>query len=497
MKQLPKLPTQLTPEQNQDLTSGRSRSPETAESAAKKFPNRENLSRPPDHRSPLKKLMKPLLWGGGGVAVAFILVNALKPSPVLVETATIERGDLQVTVEAEGKTRITDHFTIAAPVSGRLQRVSLEVGDAVAAGDVVAKLDPLPLDTSIQQTLSQLQEWQAQREGVKTQRPKTEALAQANARIESAQANQQQAQAKVAQAQATLDQAIRDRQRDRELAAAGAIAQKVKESSELAAITRQKELDTARMAAAAAAAEVEVAQAGLAVLQQEQSDPDYLLRVYDAKIASTEAELARLRDDVAETIVRSPATGQVLSIEHKSAQFLAEGAPILTLGNIRNLELVIDVLSSDAEKITPGNAILVDQGRDHDPLPARVKRIEPAAFTKVSALGVEEQRVNVIGEFTHIPPKIGEAYRLDTRIVIWQGANRVKVPLSALFRCQTDWCVFRQRDRQAQRQPIKIGQRDRLMAEVQQGLQPGDVVILHPTDQVHDGVLIQTKAARN
>ncbi len=186
-----------------------------------------------------------------------------------------------------------------------------------------------------------------------------------------------------------------------------------------------------------------------------------------------------------------------LAIDHKSAQFLAEGAPILTLGNIRNLELVIDVLSSDAEKITPGDTILVDQGRDRDPLSARVKRIEPAAFTKVSALGVEEQRVNVIGEFTNIPPKIGEAYRLDTSIVIWQGANRVKVPLSALFRCQTDWCVLKQRDRQAQRQPVKIGQRDRLMAEVQQGLQPGDVVILHPTDQVHDGVLVQSKAVRN
>jgi HlyD family secretion protein len=496
MKQMPKpLPQslpQLAPEPNQDLASN----PASPAASPFKSSHRREHSSPPegDHHSP-KRLIKPLLWCSAGIGAALLLANALKPAPVLVETATIGRGDLRVTVDAEGKTRIADHFVVAAPVSGRLQRVGLEVGDAVAAGDVVAKLDPLPLDTAIQQTLSQLQEWQAQREGVKTQRPKTATLAQANARIQAATANQQQAQAKVAQAQATLDQAIRDRDRDRELAAAGAISQKVKEASELATITRQQELDTAQMAASAAASEIEVAQASLTVLQQEQSDPDYLLRVYDAKIASSEAELARLRDDATQMIVRSPAAGQVLAIDHKSTQFLTEGSPILTLGNIRNLELVIDVLSSDAEKITTGDAILIDRGRDIDPLNARVKRIEPAAFTKISALGVEEQRVNVIGEFTNMPKAIGEAYRLDTRIVIWEGANRVKVPLSALFRCQTDWCVFRQQDHKAQRQKVQIGQRDRLMAEVQQGLQPGDVVILHPTDQVRDGGLIQAKTA--
>jgi HlyD family secretion protein len=496
MKQLPKpLPQslpQLTPEQNQDVAPNPA-SPTI--SPFKSSPRREHSSRPGGDQHSPQRFIKLLLWCSAGVVAALMLANALKPAPVMVETATIGRGDLQVTVDAEGKTRIADHFVIAAPVSGRLQRVGLEVGDTVAAGDVVAKLDPLPLDTSIQQTLSQLQEWQAQREGVKTQRPKTATLAQAQARIQATTANQQQAQAKVAQAKATLDQAIRDRQRDRELAAAGAISQKVKEGSELATVTRQKELDTAQMAASAAASEIEVAQASLAVLQQEQSDPDYLLRVYDAKIASAEAELARLRNDAAQMIVRSPAAGQVLAIAHKSKQFLTEGSPILTFGNIRNLELVIDVLSTDAEKITPGDAILVDRGRDLAPLKARVKRIEPATFTKISALGVEEQRVKVIGQFTNIPKTIGEAYRVDTHIVIWEGANRVKVPLSALFRYQTDWCVFQQHDRQAQRQKVQIGQRDRLMAEVQQGLQPGDVVILHPTDQVRDGGLIQAKAA--
>ncbi len=441
-----------------------------------------------------KTWVKPLLWGSAGVLTVVTVMNAFKPTPVLVETSTIDRGELQVTINAEGKTRIPDRFVLAAPISGRLQRVGLEIGDSVAAGEVVATLDPLPINTSIQQTLSQLQEWKAQRIGVNTQRPKTEALAQAQARIQAAQANQAQAQAKVVQAQAILDQSIRDRQRDRELAAAGAISQKVLEASELTTITRQKELDAAQMAATSAVSDVEVTQANLEVLQQEQRDPDYLLRVYDAKIASVEAELARLRDDADQIMVRSPTAGQVLSIEHKSTQFLTEGTPILTLGNSRNLELVIDVLSSDAEKIQPGDLIWVDQGHTLNALKAQVKRIEPAAFTKVSALGVEEQRVNVIGTFTTVPKTLGEAYRVDTRIVIWEGKDRVKVPLSALFRCQSDWCVFIQHDRKAKRQKIHLGERDRLMAEVTEGLNPGDVVILHPTDQVRDGVLIQSKA---
>lgn len=451
---------------------------------------------PPVKHNWSKKLLKPILWGGAGLLVAGFLVNAFKPIPVSVETATIERGDLQVSVNAEGKTRIEDRFVVAAPVNGRLQRVQLEVGDMVAAGDVIARLDPIAIETAIRQTLSELQEWQAQRAGVNTQRPKTEALAQARARVQTAQANQAKVEAQVAQAQAGLNQAIRDRQRDRDLAAAGAISQKSLESSELATVTRQKELDTVRMAAAAARSEVEVAGAALKVLQQERSDPDYLLQVYDAKIASAEAELARLRDDARQTVVRAPAAGRVLEINRKSAQFLTEGTPILTLGNVKDLELVIDVLSSDAAKIQPGDAILVEQGRDRVPLKAQVKRIEPAAFTKVSALGVEEQRVNVIGEFKVLPQNLGDAYRLDTRIVIWQGNDRVKVPLSALFRCQSDWCVFTQAGDQAKRQTVQIGQRDRLMAEVTEGLDPGQIVILHPTDKVGDGVLVQAKSSR-
>jgi HlyD family secretion protein len=470
MKQLPKPPTYL--------------SPEVVSQPSATTPVNPN----PSHH---KFSIKPILWVSAGIGVIALIINAFKPVPIVVQTATIDRGPLQVTVNAEGKTRIQQRFIISAPVSGRLQRVQLKEGDRVTAGSLIAQIEPLSIDTNIQQTLSQLQEWQAQREGVNTQRPKTEAIQQAQARIQTAEANQKQTQAQVAQVQATLAQANRDRDRAEQLAASGAISRNDLETKILAQITRQKELESARMADQATTAEIEVARAALSVLQQEQTDPDYLLKVYDAKIASTAAELSRLRDDARRTDVTAPSPGTVLKVHRESAQFIPEGTPIVELGNTSQLEIVIDVLSSDAEKIAPGDAILINQGTAT--IAAKVQKVEPAAFTKVSALGVEEQRVNVIGRFSTAPKNLGDAYRLDTKIVIWETPDALKVPLSALYRCGQNWCVFTTENSKAKQQQITLGQRNQFEAEIKQGINQGETVILHPSDQIRDGVEISSR----
>lgn len=442
-----------------------------------------------------KSLLKALLWGSLGAIAVAVMINLLKPVPVLVQVATIKRGDLQVTVNAEGKTRIHDRFVVAAPVNGKLQRVTLEVGDRVTAGDVIARLDPLSLETSVQQIQNQLHELKAQRDGVNTQRPKAAAIAQAQSRIEAAQAKYLQVQASMNQFHVKLDQTLRDLQRDQELAADGAIARKSLEASQLAVISQQTELEAAQLMVSAARSEIEVAESALSLLQQEQNDPDYLLQVYDAKISSAEAELRRLQQDAAQTVIRAPISGQVLSIERKNAQFISEGTPILAIGDIDDLELVIDTLSSDAEKIQPDQLILVTQV-NQAPVEAWVKRIEPMAFTKVSALGIEEQRVNVIGKLRSASKILGDGYRVDVKIVIWEEKNRLQVPLSALFRCQNNpsaWCLFKVQNRQARQQSLEIGQRNQLTAEVKQGLVQGDIVILYPTDKVQEGVVVQSQ----
>lgn len=450
--------------------------PEARDEGAPRFPQR---------------VPKGLIYGGAAIAILSAVLWAFRPTPIAVETHPVTRGELQVSVNAEGKTRIRDRFVISAPVSGRLTRIELKAGDLVKPGQVVAQLEPLTLTAPVQEALGRLAEARAQREGVATQRPKAATLAQAQTRIQAAEANYRQAEATAAQAQAALNQAKRDRQRAQDMAAAGVISRRDRETAELTEITRAKELESATLAAKAAAAEVEVARAALTVLQAEQRDPDYLLKVYDARIASIEADLANLQDEAARTEIRSPSGGQVLRLLQQSAQSVTAGMPLLEVGDITKLEIVIDVLSADALKIKPGNLILVQAGSGTSMLKAKVRQIEPSAFTKVSALGVEEQRVNIIGDFINAPASLGDGYRSDVQIVVWQQPNVLKVPLSALFRCNQAWCVFSIQDGKAQERSLEIGQRSTFEAEVRQGLQAGETVILHPNEQIKTGTLVK------
>lgn len=470
--------------------------PQREQPITRSFVEERNGSSPPPQP---KRLPKWLVYGVIGCATSIAVLWAFRPMPILVEVGKVHRGELQVTVNAEGKTRIRDRFVVAAPVSGRLTRIQLKAGDLVKSGQIIAQIEPLTLTAPVQAALGRLAEIRAQREGVATQRPKAATLAQAQTRIQAAQATQNRAEAAVAQAQATLAQSQRDRHRDQELAATGIISRRDREAAELTEITRTKELESAKLATKSAAADVEVARAALTVLQAQQRDPDYLLKVYDAQIASIEADLAKLKDEAARTEIRAPSGGQVLRLLQQSAQSVAAGTPLLEIGDISKLEIVIDVLSTDAIKIKPGNIILVQAGSGMPMLKAQVRQIEPAAFTKVSALGVEEQRVNIIGDFINPPQSLGDAYRSDVQIAIWQHQDVLKVPLSALFRCNATkptqgeraWCVFGIREGKAEQRSIEIGQRSTFEAEVRQGLAAGVSVVLHPNEQIKTGTLVK------
>lgn len=433
---------------------------------------------------------KRLAYLATGLGVAALIIWALRPTPLPVEVGQVEQGELQVTVDAEGKTRLRSRFVVAAPVAGRLNRIDLNPGDPVTANSIVARIDPLPLDSQVRSAQARLQELQAQRDGVSTQRPKAAALTQAEAEIRAAAANLRQTETRVERAEAALAQAQRDRQRAIDLAADGAISQQQREAAELEATSRARELQATQQEAAAAAAAVAVAQDALTILQAEQRDPDYLLDVYAAQIASITAELANLADEAARTDIRFPGNGQVLRVLQESARYVDAGTPLLEVGNPGSLELVIDVLSSDAVRIRPNQPVVIEQWGGDSSLQGQVRYVEPSAFTEVSALGVEEQRVNIIADFT--PPTgtdlaLGDGYRVDARIVVWAKPEALQVPLSALFRCGEEWCAFTVEAGRAKTQQVAIGQRSDLAAAVIDGLQVGDVVILHPTDQVEDG----------
>jgi multidrug efflux pump subunit AcrA (membrane-fusion protein) len=389
-------------------------------------------------------------------------------------------------VDAEGKTRVRKRFVISAPVTGRLVRMALDAGDRVEQEMVVARIDPLPYDTAVQEARARLAELRAQRAGVETQRPKPEALDQAQARITAAQEAQREAEARVTQAQAAFAQAQRQYQRATQLETKGTISREERETAELLQTTRAKELEIAQRAVQRTASEVKAAQAALAVLEAERRDPDYLLAVYDARIKSVEAELAKLRDEAVRTEIRSPIRGHVLRVLEENERVVAAGTPLLELGNLADLEIMVDVLSTDAVKIQPGAMMFIEHWGSERVLQAQVRLVEPSAFTKISALGVEEQRVNVIADFVDAPTPLGDNYRVEARIVIWEEEDVLKVPLSALFRCAEAWCVFVVKDGKAYRRKVVIGHRNNFEAEVLKGLVEDAVVILHPSDQVRE-----------
>ena len=439
------------------------------------------------------------MYALGGLAVAGAAIALFRPTPTAVDLATVQRGELEVLVVEEGRTRVRDRFEISAPVAGRVQRITLDEGDSIEAGQVVAQIDPLPLTSEVRSLMAQIEEMRAERSGVETLRPKAEALSQAEARIRAAQAAEAEAAARVREMEERLEQSRRERQRAESLYEDGAIARQSLEDAQLEETTRAQSLEVAQRILDRTQAEVSAARDEFQRLQAEQKDPDYLLQVYDARIRSLEAELTNLVDRANRTDIRSPATGQVLRIQQKSEQFVEAGAPLLEVGDLNQLELVIDLLSSDAVQVNPGDPVRIEQwGGDLGKartLTGKVRKIEPSAFTKVSALGVEEQRVNVIVDLNEIPTNLGDRYRTEAQIVVWRAANVLKVPIGALFGCDEGWCVFTVRNHKAHRTPIEIGQRNQLEARVQQGLDLGEQVILYPSEGIQDGTKVRSRAA--
>ncbi len=399
---------------------------------------------------------------------------------------------MEVTVEAEGRTRVNDRFIISAPVDGRLMRIDLAAGDVITENQRVARIDPLPLTSEVQQAQARIAELRAQMSGVETLRPKEDALQQAQSRISVAQAQQRQAEAELARVEASLAQAQRDLERANDLLAQGAISEQQRESAALTVVSREQERNAAQQQVASTIAAIAAAQDEWQILQAEQQDPDYLLDVYRAELASTEAELARLADDARRTDIPAPVGGRVLRVMEESARYVTAGTPLMEIGDPGQLEIVIDVLSSDAVKIQPGDRIHITQWGGDERLSAHVTHLEPSAFTKVSALGVEEQRVNVIANFTHPHVPLGDSYRVDTQIVVDETMNALIVPISALFPCDSGTCVFVVDDHRAQPTPIDVGLRNTFHAAVIRGVSSGETVIAYP-ESVEAGDRVQPR----
>jgi HlyD family secretion protein len=382
----------------------------------------------------MKKISVPkILFAAASLVVLAFLVYALLPSPISVETAKVVRGALRVTIDEEGEARAHDRFTVAAPVAGRMARIEWHDGDEVKKGETLASLYPVPLGPQERSELSQ--------------------------RIAAAVARQKEAEAQMERSRAVHQQARREKERVEGLAKRNLISPRETETAIIAELAAAKDLEASECEARAAAAEVQIARSGLMAVEP----------------AANGARVMQLR---------APVKGKILRILEKSERVVAAGTPLMILGDPAHLEVVVDVLSTDAVKIKPGMPVLLEEWGGEEPLAARVRTVEPAAFTKVSALGIEEKRVNIVADFVDSPGPLGDGFRVEAKIIIWETDSVLKVPSSALFRSGSGWGAFMAKNGRAVLREVKIGRRGSFEVEILQGLNEGDKIILHPPNQL-------------
>ncbi|MFO7276754.1 MAG: HlyD family efflux transporter periplasmic adaptor subunit [Pseudomonadota bacterium] len=394
-------------------------------------------------------------WAPFVLALLLALAWLFRPQPVPVDLATVERGPLLVTVSDDGETRVRDVFAVSAPIAGLMRRIELEVGDPVEAQrTVIARIepsDPAFLD------------------------PRS--AAEARAARDAAAAARAYAQAQLERMLAERDFAISEYERIESLAERQVVS--------------QNEREAAQRRARAAIAAVEEARAALRMRESELEQAKARLIAPGRSTPATEGDCNCIR-------VYSPVSGTVLRINSRSERVVTPGELLVEVGDPRRLEIVVDLLSEDAVRVRAGQRAIIEGWGGEEPLEGTVRRVEPFGFMRVSALGIEEQRVNVIIDITSPRERwqrLGHGYRVVPSIVLWEAQDVLLVPLSALFRQGESWAVFVAENGRAKLRTVEIGQQNGLVAEVRSGLEPGERVVLHPGDRVTDGTRITPRGS--
>ena len=391
-----------------------------------------------------------ILWTLISALVFISLLFAFWPRSLAVDIVAVTPGPMALTVGDEGETRVVDVFTVFAPITGRLRRIEAEPGDTVVAHEtIIAEIEP---------TASDLLD------------PRSEA--EAKAQLNAALSAESLARAELEKTEAELQFA------KSELARAQGLVKKGTMST--------RNLEAAERAFKTSRAATSVAQATLKVRKYE------LDRARAQLMSPTEIQ-SRLEGCECITIT-SPVDGQVLRLLRESEGYVPAGEGLIEIGNPERLEVVVDLLSTDAVKVQPGQSAIIDNWGGERSIRARVRRVEPFGFTKISALGIEEQRVNVVLDI--VSPRaywasLGHGYQVDVQIILWENQNVLKAPLTSLFRVGKDWALFVREDGKAVRRSVEVGHRTAREAQVISGLDTGEQVVVYPGEGIDDGVRIR------
>ena len=393
---------------------------------------------------------KWLFWGVFALLALAALVYTVRPDPVWVDLASVSRGPLEITIKEEGRTRVRDRYVVSSPVAGYLHRVILEVGDPVIPGELLTEVDPMPASTL-----------------------DARSRAEAEAKVQSARSALNSTRQKVAAAEAEADLAVR-------------------ELARLQALSDDHFVSDERLQQASAAAD-----RAKAILRSARFDEEVMTHELAAARTRLEVSAARANGDgaVERVPVRSPVSGSVLGIVRKSEGVIQAGEAILELGDPGALEVVVDVLSFDAVNLRPGIEARLS-GWGGGTLDAVVRRVEPVGFEDVSALGVEERRVQVLADITSSPDawqSLGDGYRVDAEFLLWREDNVLQIPESAIFARDGQHQVFRVVDDRAVLTNVSVGRTNGFHTVILDGLTETDRVVRHPDRQLEDGSRIRVR----
>jgi HlyD family secretion protein len=382
-----------------------------------------------------KKRMQWLVLAGLAVFGAAGGIYLFRPEPLKIESALVDCGPMAVTISSEGRTRVRDRFVVSSPVHGNLGRLEAKEGHRIKRGAILTWVTPAPLE-------------------IRSER-------QGEASLQAAEMERQSAEAIAAGARVDLEQATRELQRISKLVEHG--------------IRPRQELETAEAAESGARDALGAATAAVGAA-------DFHIEEIRSTLLSGAAHAIP---------IRSPVEGLVLRVIQQSERILPAGTPVAEIGDARNLELVFEILSSDAVRVPAGADVILQNWAADETLTARVRLVEPGAFTKVSALGVEEQRVNVVADLVAASTLLGDGYRVEGEIVVWRSDNSIQVPVSALFRHGSEWQVFVVENGRIVLRTIRIGHRNQKTAEVLNGLVEGEEVVLYPDDRLEAGLPVK------
>jgi HlyD family secretion protein len=373
--------------------------------------------------------------------VALLAVWAVRArrQPIDVESAAVSEGPLRVTVNETGTTRVRAHADVNATVAGRWVPLALRAGDAVRAGQRLGALYPAPLDASAQE--------------------------QARARLGATEASVREAETRVSATRSAFDDAARTLQRLERVAKVDGVSEQDLERARTAVEASRSDYDAARLRVKAAEFDLDGAR----------------------------AVVAPFKGGVNALAIVAPVGGSVLHVYEEHERVVAPGTPLAEVGDAGDLEVVLPLLTADAARVKVGASVSMTLGAAGDTLNGRVVRIEPSAFTKISALGVEEQRVNVLATVPANVAHVGDRYHVDARVTVWETVRALRVPAAALMHDGDRWFAYVLEDGRARRRTVQAGERGEDLVEVRSGLKAGERVVLYPGDRLTDGAAVRTR----